>query len=247
MRLFSFVTPALLIFSAAVVEAQVIAVPNFSFENPSTQPPLAGNGDYFQFNTNNSTFVPNWTFNDVTSVSGTLANRFAGIGNPGTSDGNRVAFFNTGTAAESTATTSSPVTTISSGLDYTLTVALGNTPGTGNYSQPGTFVLSLLANPLAGPAVTAATTTINGDAIPDGTIADYSLTLTALQASAFVGDGLSIQVGNIDSETNGNVAQALFDNVRLDANAAPEPSIFGLIGLGLLALMFVRRFRQLSM
>jgi hypothetical protein len=226
----------LLVAGLANASAQNITVSNGSFENPAD-----GTSDYFQTNVDNSTFVPDFTFDDASSVSGTLANRFALTGETGTSDGSRVAFFNVGSGLSGTATTNLEVTTVALGENYTFTAALGNTAGTGNYSEPGTFTLNILAGTTEATAVPVATQTVNGENITDGTISDFSVTLTAAEATALSGQGLYLQVEDTDTLGNGNDSQALFDNLRL-SEATPEPSTYAMLFGGLALLGFcVRR------
>jgi hypothetical protein len=210
-------------------------VPNGDFENPAD-----GSVDNYKNNNDNSTFIPDFTFDDSSSVSGTLGNRFGG-----TTDGDRVAFFNVAPGDSATATTNSSVFTITAGENYTLTVALGNTPGTGNYSQPSEFSLSFLAGASESTATVINTTPIDGDSITDGTIKDFSVTLSAAQAAAYLNEGLYVQVGDTDDELNGDDSQALFDNVRV-SEAIPEPSTYALIALGAIGFVVAGRLRKLA-
>jgi hypothetical protein len=161
----------------------------------------------------------------------------------GIADGQNAAFINTGVAANAIGTmTSAVLTTIASNTDYSLTVAVGNPAGAGT-SLPGSFSLSLLAN-----GVSVATTgLLNGNTlITDGTFVDFSLTLTSIAASSFVGQDLTIQLGHDNTGTNAN-AQIFFDNVRLVATttAIPEPSTYAvLVGMAGLGLACVRRYMK---
>jgi hypothetical protein len=117
-------------------------------------------------------------------------------------------------------------TTITLGMQYTLTVAVG-------YRDVGTFDFGgFRLELLAGGNVVA--TTGNVASTPLGTFTDSSLTYTAQAGDS---GALGIRLINLGNGSNGQIAD--FDNVRLDA--VPEPSSAVLAGLAGLALFLRRR------
>jgi hypothetical protein len=99
--------------------------------------------------------------------------------------------------------------------------------------------------PIITTTATLATTTISGstiDAQGAGVYQDYSLTFSTLDGmnSSAVGQDMSIAL----SIAYGNNTD--FDNVRLTEVEAPEPGTWALMGLGLLSLVALGRFRQLT-
>ncbi len=202
-----------------------ITVPNFSFEDGTT------NNGAFPYGglPNNYTFVGAGSFADP-GAQGVNASNFPNQNTPGggtgAPDGTNVLFINTMGASTGTITTAASLTTIAADTSYELTIAVGNPEGSGDFDQPGTAVISLLAN---GAVIPSATLSIAGETtIPDGSFEDFSVTLDAATAATLVGDDLTASIETIG---NGNNVQGDFDNVRLTATV-PEPSAWAAMIFG---------------
>ncbi len=243
----TFILPIVSFFllAANLDSARALDVPNFSFETPGAgDQGVAQNGDYIGFNDPSSTFVPDWNFNDPAGYSGTVSTRFPSAP-AGTADGSRIAFLNIDDSSAATITSDSPVATLIGDTNYELTVAVGNSPGTGAYLDPGTVYLNLLAVPNGGSSIVAVYAEVDESDIPDGTIKNFTLTLTAAEAQPYLGDGLEIQLeGQDPTASSSNTYQPVFDNVRLTSSSVPEPATWSalLAGLGLIVVMRSSRF-----
>jgi hypothetical protein len=144
--------------------------------------------------------------------------------------------------------------TLAANTTYTLTVDVGDrsdhspgTPllrlGTVSDTDDGTTG-DLIANDFYGESlltgmIVANTTPFNNETGDPGNTTDgwetWITTFTTGASPTGLGDALRVEL-----ENTGGV-QAVFDNVRLDASAVPEPSTTALIGLGGLALILRRR------
>jgi hypothetical protein len=112
--------------------------------------------------------------------------------------------------------------TVEVGVPYVLMVDLG---------QRNNFFLGFRAS--ADLLINGVKYMATGTPPTRGHWSTFTATYTGL--SKDVGDSITIQL-------NGNGAQANFDNVRLDA--VPEPSFYGVVGIGLAGLLaFARRKR----
>jgi len=226
----SSVAALVLLLGTLGAQAFLIDVPNYSFELPNS--PAA--------TSTNPNVIPYWVFNvQGGSYYGSMAIS-SNFSSPGTSDGNDYAFINNDAVnVTDTLTSAQSLGPILPGMQYTLTVAIGNRNGSGIYDDPGNVTLSLLAN---GQAF--ATETVPNGSVPNGTFEDFSLTYTTTSSSPIVGDNLEIQLGT-QPITSGEY-QPAFDNVRLDLEEVPEPQTCAMITLGALALgWMVWRLRDL--
>jgi hypothetical protein len=226
-------TLALLALSAGFIQAQTttsIVVPNFSFEDP------AGG------NVHATIDVPGFTFVNADGYQGTQA---PGTFTTGSIDGLLVGFMNITQPSESTITTGT-LTSINAGDTYQATVEVGNAVGTGLFDDPGNVFLNILAN-----GTVVATTALPIGTIPEGTIQDYSVSLTGAQTLALGGQALSFQMEALDPTAQGfDTSNPLtdytpeFDNIRVtDTSAIPEPSTYAMMlgGLALLGFYFRRK------
>lgn len=234
--------------------AAPITVPNASFESPVA----SGVTGYA---TGNGGGHVNWySFGDSTSWSSTHQNEFAWIPAKSSNDttknvglqvpsvlnagaagvvianphGNQYVYLNSNGGWASI--TSPSLGAVQANTIYTLTVALGHRS---NFS-PSQYDISLLAD---GSSI--ATTTVVPSQITAGQWADFQVVFDTSLNPSSVGKSLAIEfkhslVGTVN-QANGNNIQGLFDNVRLDATAIPEPSAAIVAGLGLLAAAFSRR------
>lgn len=72
---------------------------------------------------------------------------------------------------------------------------------------------------------------------PDFSFETWEYTFTTAAAPAGEGDALRVELVS-------NGAQTLFDNVRIDANVVPEPSVIAMMALGFVSLVKARRRRR---
>lgn len=133
-------------------------------------------------------------------------------------------------------------TTVAANTIYTMTVDIGDRTDLG----PGSPVLRLgtvSATPTATDdyglnlltgTIVANTIPLNGAGASDGWETWITTFTTGASPTGF-GDALRVELENVGG------AQALFDNVRLDASPIPEPSAAVLLGLGGLAFVLRRR------
>jgi hypothetical protein len=232
--------------SVSALNGSPIVVANGSFENPTPN-----SGTYFfapganQGVTSITQAVPDWTYVNTGSVSGVST----GAGAVPGSDGSQYTFANAGSGSPASTITYSgtgvdALPLITANTKYTLTVALGNNT-TGTTADPGTYYLNFLAGgtPIPG-AVSGPILQINS-VIPQGTFKDFSVTLTAAEASSFIGQQLGIQLES-GAYSGSNFTQTIFDNVRLsETSTVPEPSTWALIGVGALALVWQAKRKRL--
>ena len=145
---------------------------------------------------------------------------------PGTGDGAQFAFINSGAAIYQDVGLLQPSTV------YTLTIASGNRT-TNDGSSSGSISL------VNGTSDTGTVLSSLAITPPTGTFADFTTTFTT--GASVVGD-LTIVLNSTSSAT----AQINFDNVRLDATPAPEPTSAALL-LGSGAMLMLRRRRAAAL
>lgn len=228
----SFITISIfaLAFASAPAFAELITVPNFSFEDQDVDPAsvitgsppgwtLVGSGGVFQPDINQG-------FVDTLPLSAPA-------------QGDQYAYLETGNANPGliTLTTDNSLATVSSGTIYTLTAALGHRAWNSNGGRrPDDYLIELLVDgiPVASNTLDDAHTNI-----PEGTWVDLSTSFTAVAS----GGDLTIRLSH--SSSNASVfRQGAFDNIRLEATAAvPEPNtLFGMLALFITS--FLRRRRR---
>jgi hypothetical protein len=214
--------------AVATARATPIAIPNASFENPTT--PTGGDGAP----------IPGWVFNSQSgNLYGTslIANAFI---SEGAASGNNYAWmFNDVAGKTDTITSAASLGIIQANTDYTLTLAIGNVGGSDSVSNhsPGNVSFSLLAN-----GVAFATDTVPNGTVPDATFEDFSLSFQTPSSGSIIGENLTIQLASLP--TAGLGSGPAFDNVTLDATSvavAPEPSSWALLLGGLLTLGWLSR------
>jgi opacity protein-like surface antigen len=121
--------------------------------------------------------------------------------------------------------------TIDAGLDYTLTVGVGNSVGTDYVNTMPTAFLRLLAD-----GVVVAETLVNNADVPDGTFADFS---TILDGALYAGQSLAVELASSNEAAYGGSGglQGMLDDVRI--TAVPEPMTLALLGVA--GLLVTRR------
>ena len=213
---FSLMAAGVLIALGGTSRAQTIVNPNFA-------DPVLAPGAYTTYQGPPNT-IPGWTNPNVAGVE-----NFWGIGAfsyvPGQTSGNaNAAYDDGGTIAQDLTGAGS---TLALGT-YTLTVEVGNRIG--KAWPGGSFGLYTASGALLGSE--ALTEPASGTFAPETLILPVA-------TSPYLGDQLQVEL-----ISNGN--STTFSDVTLDFVAVPEPSTYAMMGLGLLALIAIRRFRQLA-
>jgi len=225
-----------LVLTMTLAHATLIAIPNASFESPST---YTGTGT-------TTGLIPGWT--DTLGVGDgygteTITSYFA-TAPAATSGNNFAALANYKLDTAATLTSAASLGLIAASTQYILTVAIGNlsAPDTIPYGAPGPISFSLL-----GDGTPLATQVVPNGTVPNATFEDFTLTYDSPSSGTVIGDDLTIQLEAMPQ------AKALylagFDNVTLDATpedsdppAVPEPSTRVLLISGALALgWYIRR------
>jgi hypothetical protein len=223
-------------------QAQIVTVPNFSFENP------AYSSDHNQFVYNNTqtwgTFaIQDWTFtspNDAeygtinystdSTVTGGLGNQGAQVvsyygGVPSyLTSGNTT--LNDGTPAGTTGY----VTSVLAHATYNLTVGIA--VPTGSFGSGTLSLIDSSGNVFASQGFDFSALS--------SVMSDVTLSFTSSAAPTDLGDGLKIQFGVLN---NGASAFPVFDDVRLTASV-PEPGTWAMLLDGVGMLLVVQRLRS---
>jgi hypothetical protein len=210
---------AILLVSALSTQADIITIPNFSFESPALAP---GGFSYT---------VDNFTGGGPAAGStGVSAGTAAYLGS-------QYAFIQTDSAGDKESlTTTNAVATSVLGTTYTLSVYVaGRTDG---FGIGGIGTLSLLDN---GSVVdSASSSAVRGFTASNYKQIDFSYT------SLTAGDALTLQMSVVNpNDTYGHLQ---FDDLNLTAEAVavPEPATYALICTGLVGLFAIYRFRSLN-
>jgi hypothetical protein len=240
---------------AGSVQAQIITVPNFSFENPTeaTHP-------YQLLGTVNTTgaadLLPNWNYTEINTAVGYGLVATSSLTTPGTSVGSQAVYLQAYSGGSSeTLTTANSLGTITANTKYTLTIAIGapaNWTGipTGGVQTPSKtaaeVIFSLTGN---GTAIAGASDTIAENLVSMGTLNDYTLTFTTGASGGAIGKDLGISLQAIKALYPGSVdpglEAAIFDDVRLtEVSTVPEPGTWALMlgSMGFLVLLTRRNF-----
>jgi hypothetical protein len=209
------------------VQADAIAVPNFSFQ---ANPVADGGGTFDTDGWTRNGFAG--TFNPTGSQFTNGADNSATGGVPPGGDGNQFGYIETTSSIQS----ASALTTVQAGATYELTISIGDFLGV----ESGTARIGFLFDDAFVTTGAFSYADLNTAATysPEGEFSNYTLIYQA--KSTDVGKGLKIFVGQ---NTNGTFA---FDNVRLNVVATPEPSTYAMmiLGLGALSVVGYRRKRH---
>ena len=213
-------------FSAALV------VPNFSFESPDV-------ADGATSDTATSWAAARVGGSPSPIVIDPTGTQFSGAGGnngtlPGTANGGQTGVAQLfGSAGEGRALFSGTIATIQASTTYTLTVAVGQS------AQP---TVELVRIDLRSSDGFTSSASITGAQLPGGSFSDLSTSFTtAATGDARVGHGLSVQLNHIAQSATGTTHFAYFDNVRIEATTAPEPSTGLLTAVGLVCTLLHRR------
>ena len=231
---------------ASHLQAQIIAVPNHDLQVDSTK---YTTGNAVIDTTQDSTVIQYFTETHTGDDGGYGHYGSAGVGAP---DGTSAGFVNTDN--NGTVTLSSDLTaggtqaapTFISGQLYTFTLSIGINPTNQNtdYDRIGNISFGLTSNGVTVGTQTLVPSgtiipTLDGNGSPQVTFEDFTFSYLATAGDA--GNAIGLQIN--DQFPGGS--QTEFSNIRLSAEAVPEPGTWAmfLAGLGLLA--FSIRFRGL--
>jgi hypothetical protein len=233
----------LLMASLSATQGADIAVPNGSFELPSTtfvDPRV----DFWSKTPQPSWFDPSQT-GGITwdQMSGVFANTAVGQPNHITNvDGTQALFLIALPQAGLTQVLSAAEAKFEVGFSYQLTVGVlggGGIPE-GTALQLGLFYLDGANMPVT---VGSATVTYSAATFPTITqLVDQSLTVPVVQAGdAWAGKAIGISLVGMSGTGSGYWD---LDNVRLTSSAVPEPGTYALLGVGLVGLGWSVRRRH---
>ncbi|MGB5594946.1 MAG: hypothetical protein WBM32_02320 [Crocosphaera sp.] len=232
-------------------QAAIISLENPGFESPEqTNEPVPGAG-FFDFDT-----PPGWTLYDPNGLipeDASLATSFTGGWKPSAAffpiipEGDQISSIFIAPPAAGTGEVGffqSPGVTIQPNTNYTLSAAIGNTPGI-----PGSEIFTgfpgYKLELLAGNTVIA--TDNNTVVAGEGEFATATVSYSSLNDDSYLGELLGIRLINSNLDNNsgldgGNGVEVNFDNVQLTATSVPEPtSILGYIMLGI-GVFFQKRY-----
>ena len=231
---------------ASTAHAQIvnIPVPNYNFS--------ANGGQVIVVAAGTSTAVDDYTFSNPTNHNQFGALVGATVGDPAIAGNNTAGFINTGGSGFSTSfMTDTLSTNIAANTTYSFSIDIGNPAGTGNYANPGDVTFGLVA----GNAITQVYTATGTFTLvpltslpenPNGTSAQYetfSYSFTTGAVGGFIGEDLEAEV--IDQGPSYN-SQTYFDNLKVTADAIPEPSTWAMMFTGLALLVGIQRFRRIA-
>ncbi len=205
---------AVLIASVSALQAQVIFVNNFSFEQPGTAKITGWNGE-------SGVDVPGWASDTAATDSGVESDW------PGHTDGLWTGFLYNYDASIWNLTSHQ----IMAGETFTLLVDARD-----NWTSAGTPALRIsLYYDIAGVRVLGNSTVVN----PTGTWGTYSLVFDSSTMPGSIGNFVGIELASALPTPDRSYLG--IDNVRL---AVPEPASLGLLSCGLAAWLLRRRHQQ---
>jgi hypothetical protein len=220
-----------LLVTSTIATAQVIVVPNFSFESDVTA------------DQSTTPLTSGWTSTSGVSVYNPQNAQFSGttfvnVGTPGNftapADGlNDISFTRFSVGTDGILSASSLVTTTLGGT-YDATVAVARRA---DYFQAGIYTISLVD--FTSPSTIFASSTIHSNALAAGGVFQD---LTVSFTDSIGGRQLAILIQN--TADLGGTTQGHIDNVRLFATV-PEPATYVLLALGLGVLLIARK-RQVT-
>jgi hypothetical protein len=227
---------AMAISTTGIARAVDISVPNFSFEDSyysnNSYTSTTGIANWIQNNADQGAYYGTQDNNGQFNNTGTVSSPVYGV-----FLGDQYAFLNVANGGSATLTSASPVVaSIQAGTTYTLTVGIGNhlEADDGDYGQPGNQTISLLAN---GVVIPDATFTLQNGTLANGDNADYFVSFSTTGVDAIYDtQALTIQLGTSDAGVDAPV-QAAFDDVRLTADAVPEPGTWAMMFAGAFILV----------
>ena len=216
--------------SGLTAHAVPVAIPNASFESPSTPTTSSSNPD----------LIPDWIFTDTGSITFGTKAISSDFTSAGAASGNNFAFIdNDALSAKETITSAASLGTITPLTTYTLSVAIGNVKASDSSlnGEPGNVSFSLLAN-----GVAFATDNVTNGTVPNDSFEDFTLTYETPSTGTIIGENLTIQLASLPQSGWGY--QAAFDNVTLDEVA--EPPTAPLVASGLLTFFWLMRRRRVG-
>jgi len=232
-RLLSAMCACILLVTLSPVNAASIAVTNHSFEQPvvTTIPGfLTSTAGPFCF-ASACPSIPGWEFSGL----GGLFQPNNTVFPLGAVDGSQVFFSDARGNGDAVAVQTLSNTFYQLGIDYSLTVSVGNRAESFIPFANGEITLFAGADPKNIVSTLDLSTII---APSPGQFSNVTLLVTAadIAATGAVGESIGIRLGGAIL-----TGQTIFDNVRLSSSAVPVPAAVWLFGSGLLGLIGVAR------